>query len=112
MFFNFQLSESSDNVPPSDHLKHQTRTPHRFRPLKQTTRSDRQTRQLQQPTRADRQTHLPGQTNQQPTRSAHQIRLPHQTTILDSASNQHRTPNLLKWYRLGALVVGWVKEGI
>ena len=49
---------------------------------------------------------------------------PHQTTrsdrptrpqasILDySASNQHSTPNLLKWYRSGAFLVGWVKGGI
>ena len=42
-----------------------------------------------------------------------QIRSSQQTTILDySVSNQHSTPNLVKWYRLGALFVGWVKEGI
>ena len=36
-----------------------------------------------------------------------------QATILDySASNQHSTPNLLKWYRSGAFFVGWVMGGI
>ena len=42
-----------------------------------------------------------------------QIRSAQQTTILDcSTSNQHSTPNLLKWYRLGAFIMGWVKGGI
>ena len=51
----------------------------------------------------------------------HQIRPPHQTTrsdpptrpqttILDySASNHHSIPNLLKWYRSGAFLMGWIK---
>ena len=43
----------------------------------------------------------------------HQIRSAQQTTILDcSTANQHSTPNLLKWYRLGAFIMGWVKGGI
>ena len=43
----------------------------------------------------------------------HQIRSAQQATILDcSTSNQHSTPNLVKWYRSGALFVGWVKGGI
>ena len=80
MFFNFQLSESSDNVPPSDHLKHQTRTPHRFRstiktdhhirPSDQTTTAANQSRPPDPPTRSD-----------QPT--ANQIRPPDQTSKPD-----------------------------
>ena len=45
----------------------------------------------------------------------HWIRLPRpqQTTTLDySASYQHITPNLLRWYRSGTFLMGWVKGGI
>ena len=60
----------------------------------------------------------------QTTTRDHQIRPPHQTTrsdhptrpqttILDySASNHHSIPNLLKWYRSGVFLMGWVKGGI
>ena len=62
----------------------------------------------------------------QTTTPGHQIRTPPphnsirsdhptrpQTTILDySASNHHSIPKLLKWYRSGAFLMGWVKGGI
>ena len=55
---------------------------------------DRKTPPSNQPLKAD--SHFPNQT----------------TIILDcSASNQHSTPSLLKWYRSGAFLVGWVKGG-
>ena len=83
MFFNFQLSESSDNVPLSDHLKHPKRRPHRFRPLNippdPTVRPDNYTSQPE---------HTGSRPPDPPTRSDHptanQIRPPEQTSTPDN----------------------------
>ena len=78
--------------------------------LRQTCLSDQSIRSAQdQTTTPDHQIRPPPP--HCTTRSDHPSRP--QTTILDySASNQHSIPNLLKWYRSGAFLMGWVKGGI
>ena len=76
--------------------------------LRKTCLSDQSIRSApDQTTTRDHQIRPPHQT----TRSDHPTRP--QTTILDySASNHHSIPNLLKWYRSGVFLMGWVKGGI
>ena len=107
--FNFQPSEQTIFLSQSARLGHGTRPQRqaiRSAPDQTTTtvnqtslKSDHRSDHEPTPTPDHRQTRLPDQISRQ-------------TTIHDcSTSNQHSTPNLVKWYRLGALFVGWVKGG-
>ena len=92
-------------------LSPQTRRSSSGRPVYQTIyqirpRSDHHAGPSDQTATPDHQIRPPHQT----TRSDHPTRL--QTTILDySASNHHSIPNLLKWYRSGALAYGLGEGG-
>ena len=108
--FNFQPSEQTIFLSQSFRLGRGTRPqPQAIRSAPdQTTTTDNQmsltsghsSDHAPTPTLDHRQTRPPDQINPQ-------------TTIHDcSSSNQHSTPNLVKWYRSGALFVGWVKGGI
>ena len=93
----------STRDPRSDHYNSQEILPE-IRPPRPNATPNQQTRPA---TRSDLRHAPPYQTTRsdRPTRT--------QATILDySASNQHSTPNLLKWYRSGAFLMGWVKGGI
>ena len=80
--------------------------------LRQTCLSYQSIRSAQdQTTTPDHQIRPPPPPPHCTTRSDHPSRP--QTTILDySASNHHSIPNLLKWYRSGAFLMGRVKGGI
>ena len=108
--FHFQPSEQTIFLSQSSRLGHGTRPQRqsiRSAP-DQTTTTDNQM-SLRSGHRSD---HAPTLTSDyRQTRPPDQISP--QTTIHGcSTSNQHSTPNLVKWYRSGALFVGWVKGGI
>ena len=112
-----------DHLLQSDHTTRPPEQPIRSASDQTTTTNNR--RSLRSDHRSDHaSTPTPDHRQTRPPKSAHQIKPPppHQTsrsdqpnqqiTILDcSTSNQHSTPNLLKWYRSGALFVSWVKGG-
>ena len=88
------VHQTGPHVRPSVHQP-QIRSPH--------PNSTPDHRQIRQPN----QTIRPLPPSDQTTRIRPQKQIPG-----CSASNQHSTPNLLKWYRSGAFLMGWVKGGI
>ena len=99
IFSIFSSAHRLDDLPQADLsirpvYQIRLRSDHHAGPSDQTATPDHQIRPPHQTTRSDH-----------PTRP--------QTTILDySASNHHSIPNLLKWYRSGAFLMGWVTGGI
>ena len=108
--FHFQPSEQTIFLSQSSRLGHGTRPQRQsigFAPDQTTTTDNHMC--LRSSHRSD---HAPTLTSDYcQTRPPDQISP--QTTIHGcSTSNKHSTPNLVKWYRSGALFVGWVKGGI
>ena len=100
----------------------QTR-PSSLKPARHTTATDNQIRTQIRPPHSNTQETIirpdhPIRPSDQQTTTAtpdHQTRSHHRPrdAILDySASNQHSKPNLLKWYRSGAFLMGWVEGWI
>ena len=107
-FFFFQFQISDQPYRQTCRLDHQT-SPWYQTPDQTTTSEYHNGPSSDLTTKSDHQNKPPpsNQTN----RSDHPTRP--RTTILDSsASKQHSIPNIPKWYRSGAFIMGWVKEGI